>query len=54
MRKSKNSRRGLATLEVVIVTGLTLPMAALIYITLEAAMEIFFFMIGNLVGCPFL
>lgn len=47
-------RRGMAALEVVLVTGLTLPMAAAIFWLLVLTMRRFFGMLGNGVGMPYL
>jgi hypothetical protein len=46
-------RRGMATLEVVLVTGLTLPLAFAIFWTLVLAVRRFFGMLGTGVGLPY-
>jgi len=47
-------RRGLSALEVVLTTGLVLPMAAFMYWTIEQGLDLFFFTLGNTVGWPYL
>ncbi len=47
-------RRGMAALEVVLVTGLTLPMAAALFWLLVLTVRRFFGMLGNGVGMPYL
>jgi hypothetical protein len=44
----------MSALEVVLVTGLCLPMAAVLYWLFEQSVEQFFFALGNTVGWPFL
>jgi hypothetical protein len=46
-------RRGMAALEVVIIAGLTLPMAAAIFWLLVRTVRHFFGMLGNGVGLPY-
>jgi hypothetical protein len=47
-------RRGLAALEVVLITGLALPMAAVLFLLLVLTVRRFFGMLGNGVGMPYL
>jgi len=44
----------MVALEVVLTTGLTLPMAAALYFILERTLDRFFFLVSNAVGWPFL
>jgi hypothetical protein len=44
----------MSSLDVVLVTGLCLPMAAALYWAFEKAAEQFFFAFGNTVGWPYL
>ena len=53
-RQRKRVRRGLAALEVVIITALTLPMAAIIFWLMVLTLRRFFGMLGNSVGMPYL
>jgi hypothetical protein len=52
--RSSRLRRGMAALEVVLVTGLALPMAAAIFWLLVLTLRRFFGMLGNGVGLPYL
>jgi hypothetical protein len=47
-------RRGMAALEVVILTALTFPIAAFIFWRMVLALSSFFGMLGNSVGMPYL
>jgi hypothetical protein len=47
-------RRGMAALEVVLVTGLALPMAAVLFWLLVLIVRRFFGMLGTGVGMPYL
>jgi hypothetical protein len=47
-------RRGMAALEVVLVTGLALPMAAVLFWLLVLMVRRFFGMLGTGVGMPYL
>lgn len=47
-------RRGMAALEVVIVTGLTLPMAFFLFLLLLWVVRRFFGILGTSVGLPYL
>ena len=53
-RGASRVRRGMAALEVVLVTGLALPMAAAIFWLLVLTLRRFFGMLGNGVGMPYL
>lgn len=53
-RQRKRVRRGLAALEVVLITALTLPMAALILWLMVWTIRRFFGMFGVGVGMPYL
>ena len=44
----------MAILEVVIITGLALPIAALVYLIVVLTVKRFFGMLGNSVGMPYL
>ena len=46
-------RRGLATLEVVLITGLTLPLAYAVFWVVVLTVRRFFGMLGNGVGLPY-
>jgi hypothetical protein len=54
LRPVRRIRRGMAALEVVLVTGLALPMAAAIFWMLVLLVRRFFGMLGNAVGMPYL
>lgn len=47
-------RRGMSALEVIMVTGMVVPMAAALYWMFEMSMDQFWFLLGNAVGWPFL
>ncbi|HEY7311859.1 MAG TPA: hypothetical protein VH643_21020 [Gemmataceae bacterium] len=53
-RWQRRARRGMAALEVVLVTGLALPMAAVLFWLLVLTVRRFFGMLGNGVGMPYL
>lgn len=46
-------RGGVAALEVVLVLGVSFPMAAALYWLFEKGVEHFFFALGNMVGWPY-
>jgi hypothetical protein len=52
--RSPRIRSGLAALEVVLITGLALPMAAVIFWLLVLTVRRFFGMLGTSVGLPYL
>ena len=54
MTRSVWRRRGMATLEVVLILGVSFPTAVAIYWLFERGVEHFFFALGNLVGLPYL
>ena len=53
-RSLQRIRRGMAALEVVLITGLALPLAAVLFWMLVLLMRRFFGMLGNAVGWPYL
>lgn len=53
-KKGQPRSLGMAALEVVLTTGLTLPMAAALYFILERTLDRFFFLVSNAVGWPFM
>lgn len=54
MRLRRSRRPAMAALEVVLVTGIGLPIAAFIYFTFERVLDQFWFALGNAVGIPFM
>lgn len=54
VRSSAARRRGMSALEVIMVTGMVVPMAAALYWLFEMSMDQFWFLLGNAVGWPFL
>ena len=53
MRRAAPRRPGLSALEVVLTTGVMVPIAAFLYWMLERVIDHYFFLLGNAVGWPF-
>ena len=53
MKIKSRVRKGMATLEAVLVVAISLPMAAWVFRFLCRVMETLFYMIGTVVGSPF-
>jgi hypothetical protein len=53
MKIRSRARKGMATLEAVLVVAISLPMAAWVFRFLCQLMERLFFMIGTVVGSPY-
>lgn len=51
---SRARRRGMAALEVIFTTAIVLPIASFLYWSIERALDLFFFTLGNTVGWPYL
>jgi hypothetical protein len=52
--RGRVGRRGIAALEVVLASIVVLPMALVLYLLTEQALQALFFVVGNAVGWPFL
>ena len=53
MKIKQKIRKGMAALEVVLVVGISLPMAAFTYRFLIRIIEILFYMIGTIIGSAY-
>jgi hypothetical protein len=54
MKITQKARKGMASLEAVLVVGISLPMAAWVLRFLSKLMESLFYMIGTVVGSAYL
>jgi len=53
MKRKTQRRRGMATMEAVLTAAIALPMAAICFKLLSKMLEIFFYLIGTVVGSAY-